>query len=446
MKRLLTGTLALFALLACGPEGSTTPPPFGVPISTTPGAGSGGGSGAMTPQARKGEACSTDADCGSSVLSCHLISGYDRGICAESCATSSGADPSLCRAPDVCSVTGLAICLQSCAADSDCAASAKCIEGSAPGRPDLVRVCVPREFLTPSQIDPSPQPEPEPSPAPSAEGIWKAQKFALDVAEELDSRQGTWTLDWLRLAGRTAGSPVTTGLMTEQADGTWRYATASSRLTFTRANGQTFVFLVGRLAGDYRATGFPSVGQTLDVTAEWSSALIHRIVYSAEQEYGYTETRRLEYSGAFTAANGTSFTADVTVKRRSAVVPADTYGTLSYRETWVDGAVETGASRATIHATRLFSLCINCYSHPSELDRRDVAATVGGGPTTLSYVYQRELRPQVNPLPVYTWEGTAKRNNVSVGSMTKRTPAYQQFTLDFTLDGQTYVVESGTGY
>lgn len=428
MKRLLTGTLALFSLLACGPEGSTTPPPFGVPISTTPGAGSGGGSGAMTPQARKGEACSTDADCGSSVLSCHLISGYDRGICAESCATSSGADPSLCREPDVCSVTGLAICLQSCAADSDCAASAKCIEGSAPGRPDLVRVCVPREFAAS---------EPEPvsdagtsQPANLAEYVWLTQ---ADLKRESDRRlkEGKWIVDWTRLAAQLAGTPVRVGRLVEGSDGSFSFSPGGTTLVVERPNS-SFQIRIDELVGDARTATFPSGTERLDATFLLGSRTQHCVV---TEDYA-------RFVGEFVDDSDRVFSLDATTTRDVDVWSGSDSGGYYRDETGTThhrAVIRRAGVLAEVSVELAYSTCLgSCgFSAYGDYVFTNVVKFAGAG-SSWSANYTSGWKKQTSSsLPTYYWTGSISRDGLNAGGM-QRGAAGAADALDIVVRGDRY--------
>ncbi|MGV3620201.1 MAG: hypothetical protein ACO1OB_05270 [Archangium sp.] len=308
-------------------------------------------------------------------------------------------------------------------------------------------VCIPKIFTTSSELEPSQDAGTTTSPKASPEFVWNAQREAIADAISLDAREGTWILEWMRLAANTAGAVVTTGHMIQGSDMRWTYTPGGNELVFERSDNTPISVTVHELRGDYRVASFPVEGERLDVSFDWGPSDKHRVSYSfVSRDSVYGPIRRRQYSGQFTLQNGESVWLDVSSQYGSNHQALSTGALLM-----IDRRLTASITRDDLHVDiDLVSdefWCTSCTNGVAAeyMDRR-VSGTVRDAKlsTELSYRYKR-VRQQSNSIPDFDWSGTAKRNGALVGSMVKSVPVANVVSLDFNLDGQTFTVEATSG-
>lgn len=151
-----------------------------------------------------------------------------------------------------------------------------------------------REPDAPASAEPSPgsttdsssgTSSPDAGSAPSvnqAERVWKAQDKVWLTGQRLKEDYGMPAVNWLKVARSLAGSTVTSGLVTEQPDGTYRYATGGTTLRIATRNGWRGELRIDNLVGDLGAKDFPRAREGVDVSWLYSDGASLRCLLEQE--------------------------------------------------------------------------------------------------------------------------------------------------------------------
>lgn len=99
-----------------------------------------------------------------------------------------------------------------------------------------------------------------------SEKVWLAQAGVWRTGAYLERTYGKNAVDWLRFAQATAGRPVTTGALVQNADGSGTYAPGGTLLTFTTSKGIVRRLRVDALVGDVSNAAFPRDNEGVDVS------------------------------------------------------------------------------------------------------------------------------------------------------------------------------------
>lgn len=286
----------------------------------------------------------------------------------------------------------------------------------------------------------SPGPSADSGVAPNvAQQVWRAQEDVWRSSTKLKEDYADTAYGWLKVASTTAGRQVTTGTLTEYAEGVYRYAPGGSTLRLEAKSGWRGELRVDVLEGTLTATGFPRQGEKLDVS--WLVAgegavrcvleyRLTRVSGRAQHTDGSIVLAAVELRKKTEVFSGTNPTTGLTLTQ------ASTDETASGEVSW------PGVRTVRYHTNRSAWTCIgSCISVPSATDFRQHRTSVEFHSTNQKWELTYDdghQRPLNSSVPGYLWRGTI--TGPAAGTLVS-VPSGGVFALDVVIGSDRYTVQ-----
>lgn len=273
-----------------------------------------------------------------------------------------------------------------------------------------------------------------------AERVWKAQENVHLTASNLRDTYGEWAIAWLANAADAAGASgnVTTGTLTEQSDGSLRYAPGGTTLRIVRRSGYAFDISVQTLTGDVRAEDFPDTDDRLIATFVWPEGVSLRCDV-AEKD--------LAFKGGYFEDDDSLTLVDVTESLDSEVWsgpgPGGTgYSVEGFGEAEYSGLIIRGDDTIEYDSSLVYSTCGGSCGASAAYDYRFThSVTVSRGADKFQLDYHTGfLQQTAASLKSHYWDGDIFLNGAKVGALVKRPGVSSTYALEVVIGSDTWLV------
>lgn len=279
-----------------------------------------------------------------------------------------------------------------------------------------------------------------------AEQFWNAYQDARQRMFALEADEARRPLAWLRTAAQAAGHVVTSGTLTEDAQGQYTYSAGGDTLHVVRASGGSFDVEVLTMTGDPTDGDFPGNQDSLETHLTLSDGRVWYSSISGDRNSIGDRLSLTYWNGVFDDDDtGEQLQASLS-SWSSASGSADTSGSVTIAERKLGGTIVRGDTTVQVDLSSFVSFCSGTAACSSRYESSDVTANVTRGSTTAKGEWVRKVDVQTLSSPAtVTWSGTITRDGNQVGVMTKRPLVQNEVSLDVQLDGDVWVTETVFG-